>query len=988
MFVITRRLTNALLIILVFGAGAVSAVDSTPTSGLSPEAAARAIKMPEGFHVQLAVGEPDVVQPVSFEFDDRGRLWVAEFISYPKWSLEGHDRICIYEDTNGDGHFTNRKVFWDKGNFISGFQLGFGGVWVLSTPNVLFIPDKNGDDIPDAEASVVLDGWVSASTHTLFSSLVWGPEGWLYGCNGIRSVSKVGRPGTPDNERTFMRSGVWRYHPTKKIFEVVMMGGTNPWGLDFNDMGQGFMCNTVNMHLFHVIPGAHVENKDHAAFKPFVYELMDGCADHLHWAGGSWESSRGAKGAHSDAGGGHAHSGAMFYLGDNWPDTYRDTIFMCNLHGARLNNDIIERLGSGYVAKHGKDTMFANDTSFKGLNLKYGPDGSVFVNDWHEDGECHKGEERGSGRIFKITYGNPAPAKVNLLQMKDDELVNLHLYKNEWFVRHARRILQERAAAGSLSAETRPALLKMFEQQTEISRKLRALWTLNATGGVDPELLLKLLEHDNENIRVWAIQLLCEDRNPPAAALQKFTEMAKSDRSALIRLTLASSLQRLALDARWTLAEALIAHAEDATDHNLPLVYYWGIEPLVPANPSRALALIGVCKIPLVRELIARRATDWAQQSEDDNAGLIAVLQHASDPQVQLDLLKGMNAALKGSRGLKAPPGWSESSEQLSKSSDENIKSLAGALSTVFGDAAMMEKLSLIARDKTQDLAERKRALESLIGAKSAGLAGLLQGLVGDAAVRAVAIRGLAQCADARTPSVVLSEYASLTAAEKTDALTTLASREEYVDAFLAALKKGTVVRADLNPSIVRQLKSVNVALMNDWLRANWEPAQSTSPDMAAAIAKYKAMVEAADSKKFDLGHGRAIFKRTCSQCHVLFDDGRKVGPDLTGSGRANLDYVLQNVVDPNALIGAEYQMWLIKTKDGRLLSGLIRNESEQTIDVVMPSETLTLPRSDIKMQKQSTSSLMPEGLLGTMTPQEVLDLIAYLRNPVQIPLP
>ena len=287
-------------------------------NGLSPQDAAKAMKVPEGFNVSLIAGEPDLVQPSAFEFDDRGRLWVAEFMSYPVWKPEGHDRILIFEDTKHDGHFDKRTVFWDKGNYLSGFTLGFGGVWVCCAPNLYFIP-LNADDTP-GEPHVVLDGWGTGGKHNVVNSLTWAPDGWLYGCSGITGPGRVGAPGTADEQRTAISCGVWRYHPTKKKFEVVLEGTTNPWGIDYDDWGQMFICNTVIGHLWHVIPGMHTQRMSGDDYNKYVYELLPMCADHIHWAGGNWQSSRGGKGAHDAAGGGHSHCGAMIYSGDNWPD--------------------------------------------------------------------------------------------------------------------------------------------------------------------------------------------------------------------------------------------------------------------------------------------------------------------------------------------------------------------------------------------------------------------------------------------------------------------------------------------------------------------------------------------------------------------------------------------------------------------------------------------------------------------------------------------
>ncbi len=600
---------------------------------LAPAEALKRMTMPEGFKATLFAAEPDVMQPIAFDFDDRGRLWVVECFSYPDFKVQNRDRILIFIDRDGDGRFDERKVFLDHGSRLSGLTLGFGGVWVTSAPNLLFYPDANGDDVPDGEPTVMLDGWTLKAGHNMVNGLVWGPDGWLYGRHGITTHSMVGQPGTPESERVKLSCSIWRYHPVKKLFEVVANGTTNPWGLDWDDNGQPFFSNNVIGHLWHLVPGAHYKRMFGEDFNPYVYQLMEQTADHLHWAGGEWQKSRTGQG---DLGGGHAHSGGMIYLGDNWPASYRSRMVMANIHGNRLLSDQLERQGSGFVAKHGGDFLMANDSWFRALQAGYGPDGGVFVSDWNDFGECHDsdGSYRASGRIYKITYGNTKPAgDLDLAKLTDAELVKLQLHPNDWYVRHARRLLQERAAIGKLGAGAHAALTQIVRGNADVPKKLRALWALHATDGLEPSvqpavrlqkqpldlrgprligatpspLLMELLGHKDENLRWWAVQLLCEGKSAPADVLQKFALMAREDQSSFVRLSIASALQRLPLANRWTIAERLAEHAEDATDPNLPLMIWYAIEPAVPGSRAEALRFAGRTKIPLLREFIVRR---------------------------------------------------------------------------------------------------------------------------------------------------------------------------------------------------------------------------------------------------------------------------------------------------------------------------------------------------------------------------------------------
>jgi putative membrane-bound dehydrogenase-like protein len=578
---------------------------------IAPAEAPKHMTVPEGFHVSLFAGEPDVVQPIAFTFDDRGRLWVAECFSYPKWITDGSpgkDRILIFED-DGTGHFKNKKVFAETLTNVSGFEIGFGGVWVCSTPNLLFIPMNPGEDKPAGPAQVILDGWAFAQ-HNVFNRLTWGPDGWLYGCNGILQTSHVGKPGTPDDQRVPLNCGVWRYHPVRKTFEVFAWGTTNPWGLDFDDYGQMFITNCVIKHLFHFAQGGHYQRMFGNDLNPYAYGLMESCADHIHWAGGDWTSSRGGQGEHSKAGGGHAHAGAMVYLGDNWPDAYRNSIFMCNIHGNRVNHDVLQHKGSGYLAHHAPDFLLANDPWFRGLNLMYGPDGGVFVSDWSDTGECHNYQtvDPSNGRIYKVVYGQTKKVDVDVAKASDSELVQLQLHHNDWFVRHARRNLQERAAAGKLESTTAASLRNIFETNNDVTRKLRALWALNDIGALDDSYVREyVLTHAEPYVRGWGIQLALEGRQPSEELLTKLADLAKNDPSPVVRLYLASGLQRIEVGRRWPIATALAAHGEDATDPNLPLMLYFGIERMAAADPNRATELLVKTKIPIVRQYLAQR---------------------------------------------------------------------------------------------------------------------------------------------------------------------------------------------------------------------------------------------------------------------------------------------------------------------------------------------------------------------------------------------
>jgi putative membrane-bound dehydrogenase-like protein len=971
--------------------------DQLPDKPLPARDAPAHMTLPDGFQVTLFAAEPDVRQPIAFTFDDRGRLWVAECYSYPDWlhTPQGHDRILIFEDKNGTGHFDTCKVFTDNLANVSGLVVGFGGVWVCATPNLLFIPDRNGDDVPDGPPEVVLDGWSLQAKHNVFNDLTWGPDGWLYGCNGITATSRIGKPGTPDDQRIPLNCGVWRFHPTRRVFEVFAWGTTNPWGLDFDDYGQMFITNCVIKHLWHVVQGAHFQRMFGQDLNPYCYDLMASCADHIHWGGGPWQSSRGGQGAHNEAGGGHAHVGLMVYLGDNWPDWYRNGVFMCNLHGNRVNNDILERRGSGYVAHHGKDFLFANDPWFRGITIRYGPDGGVFVSDWCDTGECHNYDriDRTTGRIYKVTYGKPAPVAVDLARLSDAELVKLQLHKNDWHVRHARRLLQERAAAGKLSPQTHGALRHMLRDNPDVTRKLRALWTLHSTGGLDEKLLLEVLDSPSEYLRGWAVQLGLEDGAASAPLHEKLVEMAVKDPSPFVRLYLASGLQRLPAAERWPIARGLLRHGEDAQDENLPLMLWYGVEPLVSADRDRAVALLAEAQVPIVRQYLARRIvvfgdTGTARQTPPGLVPLVGLLGHATDPALERDVLRGLQEALAGRRQVAMPAGWQTAYPRLAESPYPEVRERAVALAVAFGDERAVTALRRLVQDRHASTSARENALQTLVYRGRPDLVPLLQHLLDDPPLRGPALRGLAAFRDESTPAAILRRYASFSDEDKSDAVQTLASRPGYALALLDAVKHGRVPRRDLSAYTVRQMLGLKDVRVTDRLTQVWGTVRPASQQKAALMKKYKQLLTPDYLKNGNRSRGRLVFKQTCATCHHLFDDGARIGPELTGGQRTHLDYWLENVLDPSAVVPQDYQVTVLTTTTGRVLTGIIKQETDRTVTVQTQNESIIVPKDEIESRERSPVSMMPEGLLDKLSKEEVRDLIAYLEGANQVPLP
>jgi putative membrane-bound dehydrogenase-like protein len=952
-------------------------------AGLPPKKAAEVMTVPEGFHVTLFAGEPDVHQPIAMCLDDRGRVWVAEAYCYPirRPDKEANDRIVIFEDTDGDGVFDKRTVFMEGLNLVSGLEVGHGGVWIGAAPYFMFVPMK--DDKPAGPPQIILDGWAWQDTHETLNTFTWGPDGWLYGCHGVFTHSKVGKPGTPDDQRQPINAGIWRYHPTRHVFEVFAHGTSNPWGLDFNDHGQMFCEACVIPHCFHIIQGGRYNRQANTHFNPFTFADIATIADHRHYVGAN---PHGGNERSDSAGGGHAHCGTMIYLGGAWPAEYRGKMFMGNIHGRRLNVDVLTGKGSGYLASHSPDFLLANDAWARFINLRYGPDGNVYLIDWYDKQACHTGDpqvwDRGNGRIYKISYRGTKPVQVDLAKKSSAELALLQTHENDWYVRHARRLLQERGA----DAQARQILTDIaFPQKSSLTeaQRLRGLWALHVTGNLTEEFLLRGLADKASYVRAWSIQLALENNPASPMLVRRLEELARTDTSSIVRLYLAAGAQRLPLAQRWQILDGLLRHGEDAGDANLPLMYWYAAEPLGGAEPARALSLAAKSKLPPLLPFMARRI---GMAGMPEALALLADALHKTDDSVaQLAILRGMSEALKGRRDVPMPKEWPVAFAKLQDNTSADIRSQALTLAVIFGDARGLAEMRRLLVSPTTPLNQRQNALAALLSAKDKELPSVLHKLIGEPNLRGAALSGLAVYDDPRTPQVIIEAFPRLSSEEKRAALGTLAARVLYGKELLDAVAAKKIAPTELSADLVRQLRNLGNKELAKRVADVWGVVRDTPADRAELIARARKSL--AVPAVTDVSLGRAVYAKTCAQCHTLFGAGGKVGPEITGANRQSLDYLLENIFDPSAVIPKEYAATLVELNDGRILTGIVKAEAPATITLVTANETLTLPVADIASRKTSDKSMMPDDIVGQLKDHELRALIAYLQSPAQVPI-
>ena len=941
---------------------------------LTPDEAVKSMTVKQGYKVNAWAAEPLMTQPMAFCWDDRGRMWIAENRDYESrgfgFSNSGQSRILILEDTNHDGRADTRKVFMEGIAFPAAIAVGFDGVYIGAPPNLIFVPDRNRDDLADLkDIEILLTGWGIRDRHETLNSLHWGPDGWLYGCQGFATPSKVRKPkgdgrlykhkdpfpeNILDGEGTDINGGVWRYHPTKDKFEVVAHGFSNPWGIDYDAKGQLFISACVIPHMWHVVPGGIYHRQGGQHFNPYVYDDIKTITDHSHRS---------------------AHGGARIYQSDAFPASEKGKIFMANIHEHGILSDVLKPIGSGFSASHSDDFMMANNAQWVGFSMEVGPEGGLYVLDWHDADICgSKVLNTETGRIFRVVPEKSEAESWNgryadLSMMPDKDLVNLQTSKSDWHSRRARLILQGRAAKGKLDTKTHEQLLNIYQNNASIDFRLKAMWGLHVTKGLSENVLIQSLSDKNEYIRAWGIQLLCEDRSPSTQAVAKFIKMAKDDPSPVVRLYLASAMQRVDKNIAWKIAEGLVRHQEDVADHNLPKMIWYGLEPLVAINPAQALTIVSNADIPMLAQFTARRTVDAGAMND-----LVKAI--AAQPKTLNSLLDGMINGMEGRTDLIPPPSWQNVVALLKKRNDRSSQ-LAVEISELFGDTRAAQRSLTTLKNKKASPDVRKKALRALTAQQRKELLAELPTLLDDLQMRAEAIKSVAAFDDERLGNLLLKKYKTLNADDKITAIQTLSSRPRYGWSLTQAIKNKVIAKNDIPANVARQLRRV----VGSGFIEVWGPIDDTPFDKKE-FTKYKNLLTEKAISSADHKNGQTLFQRTCGSCHKMYGQGGNIGPDLTGSNRSNLDYLLFNILSPSEEIQDAYKMVVITTRDGRSYSGNITAENQRQVTLrVVGQDAVVINKSSIQSREVTPVSMMPQGLMSTLKQKEIIDLVTYIRT-------
>jgi putative membrane-bound dehydrogenase-like protein len=965
--------------------------------------------VPEGFKVELVAAEPDIRQPVAFAWDERGRIWIAEAFSYPakRPDGEGLDRIIILADENGDGRFESRKIFAEKLNLVSGLEIGHGGVWVGAAPELLFIPDRDRDDKPDGAPQILLDGFGYQDTHETLNSFLWGPDGWLYGIQGVFNTARIGKPGVPPDQRPELRAGVWRYHPVRHKFEIFAHGGSNPWGLDYDEHGQLFMTHCRSYWgrglTTHVIQGGQFWNQVNANYAPFIianppkefpefrnYLLASARYDH----GGGGAGPRGSDAIY----GGHSHVGTMIYLGDNWPDEYRSHLFTHNLGGHQINQQINKPLGSGYDTVHaGRDMLFCTDPKYVAVDLQYGPDGAVYIIDWYDQQHCHNPNterwDRGNGRVYRMQWqATYKPVKVDLAAKTDTELVDLLAHKNDWYGRTARRLLHERTTSKPLDPAAQAQLSDMLKPGVAPTLQLKALWTAHLTKTKNLQLSEGLFT--NEFVRAWSIQLSAEQSSVPPRVGAELARLAQEDASPVVRRYLASAIPRLPESVAWNIAASLSKRPEDEQDRNLPFLLWHSFSTLMSSNVDRAFAIARDSRLPQLTEWIYWYAATLEGdalnrtitsllgfQSRDrqsrDREGAFP----ASNDKALHRRLAGLWLAMQQRADVQTPPAWKSLAQNLYASQNPEVQRLAEKIGASFGDITAFPRLRDTLADRNASKADRQHAFAVLSRAQDRSSLPAFINLLDDPTFRTPAIPLLARFDSSDVASALIDRFSALPSADRATALGTLASRPTFALALLDAVAAKKIARDQITAFHVRQLAGLKHADVDKRITAMWGRIAQTPVEKQKQIARLEKTFNEAPLWAYNAGAGKQHFQKLCASCHKIGNDGTQLGPELTGAGKHGVRYYLENIIDPDAVIGTDFQLTTVDTKDDESISGLLINETASAVTLRTTTGETVIPKATIKSRATTEKSMMPEALLDSLPEREQIELLKFLTS-------
>ncbi len=954
---------------------------------LSPAEALKHFRVAPDLQWEQVLAEPVVRQPVSLTFDERGRLWVVQYLQYPHpaglkllsrdkyWRavydkvppppphhFRGKDKITVHEDTDGDGVFDKHTTFLDGLNIVTAVAHDRGGVWVLNPPYLLFYRTDRDGTKPVGDPEVHLEGFGLEDTHSVVNSLCWGPDGWLYAAQGSTVSANARRPGAKNGIRS-MGQLIWRYHPETRRYEVFAEGGGNAFGVEIDRKGRVFSGhNGGNTRGFHYVQGGYYQkgfSKHGPLSNPYAFGYFP-----------AMRHPTAPRFSHTFA----------IYDGGQFPERYRGKLFaVAPLQSEVVCSEILPD-GSSFRTRDVSKPVTTDDSWFRPVDIKHGPDGALYVADWY-DGQInhyrnHEGQiDPSTGRVYRLSAKGAKPTRpCNLGRLSSAELVKLLADDNRWTRRTALRLLGDRK-----DRSLTPLLKRMLNEQTG-QTALEALWALNLSGGLDDEAARLGLAHADPYVRLWTVRLLGDRREVSPTLAAELARLAQSEPHPEVRSQLACTARRLPGASGVPVVRRLLARTEDAKDIHIPLLLWWAVEAKAESDRGAILKLfaeLAVWRLPLVEQhLLGRLMRRYAQAGGRQNLLTCArLLDLAPEAAHAKKLLAGFEEAFAGRRLPALPP---ELVKAMAKRGGGSL-----ALRLRQGNAKAVDEALTVATDAKAARGERLRLLEVFGEVRQPRAVPVLLRVLTDErdeALRQAALAALQPYDDPAVARAVIGLHDKLPPDVRSAAQTLLLSRKDWTRRLLEAVSAGTVDRRAIPPEAVRQMAVHHDAAIDGLVTKLWGKLRgATTEQMRNQITRYERVVRGGQGDPYP---GKKLFEANCGKCHTLFGRGGQVGPDLTSYQRDDLANLMLHVVNPSAEIREGFETYVATTQDGRTLTGyLVERDNRVVVLRTADGQDVRLERASLDELRAVRQSLMPEGLLDGLSEQQVRDLFAYLRS-------
>lgn len=958
---------------------------------LTPKQAEAAFEVPDDLQFQLVLGDPDISQPLFMTWDERGRLWVLEYRQYPDVAgvkmvsrdvflrsvydkvpeppphgAKGRDRISIHEDTDGDGVYDKHKVFVDGLNIATSVAIGRGGAFVTNPPYLLFYPDTDGDDVPDGDPEVLLEGFGLEDSHSVINSLRFGPDGWLYGAQGSTVTGNVKRYGTKDKPIRTMGQLIWRYHPELKRYEVFAEGGGNTFGVEIDEKGRVFSGhNGGDTRGFHYVQGGYYRKgfgKHGPLSNPYAFGYFANMKHHSV-----------ARFTHN----------FIIYEENVLPDAYRGRLFGIEPLQGQVVMSSFEPYQSSFETKDISRVVKTNDQWFRPVDIKAGPDGCIYVADMYEQRIDHSSHyagriDRTNGRIYRLRPKGdalPTAKKIDLEKTDSGELAASLSTPHKWQRQATLRVLGDRKDSSLI-----PKVLKQL-RETGGQTALESLWALHLSGGLTDDVAVEMLGHSEPLVRAWTVRLLCDHYQVPAQVARALADMAAQEPYIEVRKQLASSAKRLPAKDALPIIRNLLKYDEDAGDIHQPLLVWWALESKTDAEGrDLIIELILADKENWQRPLMKQHLVDRLMRryalagSREELLAAAELLKASPDKASSEQLLKGFEEAYKG-RSLAGIP-------------DELVDAIAAsgggstALKVRQGDAAAMQTAAEAVANPKAKKEDRLQFLEIFGEVRRSEFIPALLAVVAtekDADLVSAALTSLQAFDDLRVGQEVVRHFGAIPAGAKLAAETLLASRKVWATELLKAVDAGKLDTDAVSETALRKILLHSDPTISELVDKHWGAVAGASTDqMRQEIAR---LTELLNTGSGNPKKGKPLYMENCGKCHVLFGEGGKIGPDLTAFKRDNQERILANVVNPSLEIREGFENYVVITTDGRVVNGFLADQDSQVVVIRgVDGQNLVFRRDEIDEMHAIPRSVMPEGALSKLSEQQIRDLFAYLR--------